>query len=189
MLRIVLLTVPVLVFAAAGDSAAAKRGWLGVYTEDLTQPMLVALDVDHGVLITDVAGESPAARAGLQVGDVILSLDAEKVSDGSALRWAVRDRPEQKVELTIRRKGKDKRLEATLGTRETAEQTASFEWPAIPREALREAKRALREVGPELKKELARSDGALDSLREQMQELRKELDALRKKLTDKQKSE
>jgi hypothetical protein len=184
-----LLVVPVLAIAAAGDSAEAKRGWLGVHTDDLTQPMLVALSLDHGVLITDVAGESPAAKAGVEVGDVIVSLDGQSISDGSALRWAVRDRPEQKVELLVRSKGKDKKLAATLGTRDKVEQTFSFEWPAIPREALREARRALRDVGPDLKRELDHSDETLDSLRKQMGELRNELDELRRKLTQKQKSE
>jgi len=184
-----MLMAPVLALAAAGDSAVSKRGWLGVYTDDLSQPMLVALDIDHGVLITGVADETPAAKAGIEVGDVILSLAGEKISDGSALRWAVRDRPEQKVGITVRRRGKEKKLEVTLGTRELAEQTLDFEWPAIPSEALREAKRALREAGPVLKMKLEHSDLTLDSLRKQMTELRNELDELRKKLTEKQKGQ
>jgi hypothetical protein len=174
--------------SAAGDSTEVKRGWLGVYTDELTKPMLVALDVDHGVLVTEVAEESPAAKAGIEVGDVIVSLDGQSMNDGSALRWAVRDRPEQKVTLNVRRRGKDKKLDVTIGTREGAEQTFSFEWPAIPREALREAERALREAGPSLKRDLDHPDLTLDSLRKQMVELRNELNELRKKLTEKPKS-
>jgi hypothetical protein len=180
---------PVLAFAAAGDSTEAKRGWLGVYTDDLTKPMLVALDIDHGVLVTDVAKESPAAKAGLEVGDVITSLDGQSTSDGSALRWAVRDRPDKKVMVNVHRRGKDRKLDVTLGTREGAEQTFDFQWPALPKEALQEAQRALREAGPSLKRELAQSDLSLDSLRKEMRELRNELNELRKRLTEKQKSE
>jgi hypothetical protein len=174
---------------AAGDSTEVKRGWLGVYTDELTKPMLVALDVDHGVLVTEVAEESPAAKAGIEVGDVITSLDGQETTDGSSLRWAVRDRPDERVVIKVHRRGKDKKLDVTIGTREGAEQTFSFEWPAIPREALREAERALREAGPSLKRELEHSDLSLDSLRDQMLELRKELNDLRKRLSEKQKSE
>jgi membrane-associated protease RseP (regulator of RpoE activity) len=184
--RVLLLVVPVLALGAAGDSTTAKRGWLGVYTDDLAKPMLVALDIDHGVLVTDVVDESPAAKAGIEAGDVILSLDEKSIADGSALRWAVRDKPEQKVGIKFRRRGKDKKLDVTLGTRELAEQAFDFEWPAMPSEALREAKRALREAGPALKLKLEHSDLTLDSLRKQMVELRNELNDLRKKLTEKQ---
>ena len=195
--RFLAVLVPVMALAsaapvgqnAAGDSTLVKRGWFGVYTDELTRPMLVALDVDHGVLVTDVAEESPAAKAGVEAGDVITSLDGQATSDGSALRWAVSDRPEQKVELAVRRRGKDKMLHATLGTREEAEPTFNFEWPAIPREALHEASRALQEAGPNLRQELEHSDVTLDSLRRQMEELRNELNELRKKLTEKQKGE
>ena len=186
--RLLAVLVPVLGYAA-GDSTDAKRGWLGVYTDELSKPMLVALDIDHGVLVTDVAEESPAAKAGLEAGDVITLLDGQSTTDGSALRWAVRDRPDKKVVVKVRRRGKEKKLDVTLGTREGAEQALDFEWQAIPQEAFREAKRVLRDAGPDLKRELERSDLSLDSLRRQMAELRKELNELRKKLTERPKSE
>jgi hypothetical protein len=162
-----------------GDSTGAGNGWLGVQTDNLSEPMLVALSIDHGVLVTDVTAESPAAKAGLEVGDVIVSLDGLKTGDGSDLRWAVRARPEKKVELAIRRKGKDQKLTATLSTREQAEHTFNFDWPAMPKEALREARRALRDLGPDIKKGLEQYDGTLDSLRKQLGELRRELENLR----------
>lgn len=175
--------------SAAGDSTEARRGWLGVYTDELSKPMLVALDIDHGVLVTEVAEESPAAKAGLEPGDVIVSLDGEATDDGSALRWAVRDRPDKAVAVRVRRRGKEKKLQVTLGAREGAEQTFNFQWPEMPREALRAAEKALREAGPALKMKLEHSDITLDSLRKDMAELRKELNELRKRLSEKQKSE
>ena len=186
--RLLAVLVPVLAYAA-GDSTEVKRGWLGVYTDELSKPMLVALDIDHGVLVTDVAEESPAAKAGIEAGDVITLLDGQSTTDGSALRWVVRDRPDKRVVVKVHRRGKDKKLDVTLGTREGGEKTFDFEWQAIPQEALREAKRALQEAGPNLKRELEHSDLSLDSLRKQMVELRKELNELRKKLTEKPKSE
>ena len=172
--RLLAVLVPILAYAA-GDSTEVKRGWLGVYTDELSKPMLVALDIDHGVLVTDVAEESPAAKAGIEAGDVITSLDGQSTSDGSALRWAVRDRPDKKVVVDVHRRGKDKKLDVTLGTREGAEPTFDFEWQEIPQEALRETKRALRQVGPSLKLELERSD----SLRKHSEALREAGRALR----------
>jgi membrane-associated protease RseP (regulator of RpoE activity) len=186
--RILAVLAPMLAFAAS-DSTAAKRGWLGVYTEDLSKPMLVALNIDHGVLVTDVAEESPAAKAGMEAGDVITSLDGDTMTDGSALRWAVRDRPEKKVVVKFLRRGKKDKLDVTLGIREEAEQTFNFEWPAMPREALLKTERALKEVGPKIKLELERSDLSLDSLRDELQQLKKELGELRKKVAEKQKGE
>ena len=186
--RILAVLAPMLALAAS-DSIAAKRGWLGVYTEDLSKPMLVALDIDHGVLVTDVAEESPAAKAGMEAGDVITSLDGDTMTDGSALRWAVRDRPDKKVVVKFLRRGKEKKLDVTLGVREEAEQTFNFEWPAMPREALLKTERALKEIGPGLKLELERSDLSLDSLRKELQQMKKELGELRRKVTDKQKGE
>jgi hypothetical protein len=180
--RMLLALVAAAAFAVAGttgDSTGAGNGWLGVQTDNLSEPMLVALSIDHGVLVTDVTAESPAAKAGLEVGDVIVSLDGLKTGDGSDLRWAVRARPEKKVELAIRRKGKDQKLTATLSTREQAEHTFNFDWPAMPKEALREARRALRDLGPDIKKGLEQYDGTLDSLRKQLGELRRELENLR----------
>ena len=188
MVRFLTVLVPIMAFAA-GDSTEVKRGWLGVYTDELSKPMLVALDIDHGVLVTGVAEGSPAAKAGIEVGDVITSLDGQSPSDGSALRWAVRDRPDKTVVISVHRRGKDKKLDVTLGAREGAEQTFNFEWPAMPQEAVREFQRALREAGPNLKSELEQSDLSLDSLRMEMKELRNELNELRKKLTEQQKSE
>jgi membrane-associated protease RseP (regulator of RpoE activity) len=180
--RVLLVLVAVAALAVAGtadDSTGAGNGWLGVYTDNLSEPMLVALGVDHGVLVADVAAESPAAKAGLAVGDVILSLDGQKTDDGADLRWAVRGRPGRNVDVAIRRKGKDQTLAVVLGVRDQAEHTFSFEWPALPKEALREARRALRDLGPDLKKGLGQYDGALDSLRKEMDELRRELENLR----------
>ncbi len=185
---ILAMLIPVLALAA-GDSAAVKRGWLGVYTEDLGKPMLIALAIDHGVLVTEVAEKSPAANAGIEIGDVITSLDGDAMADGSALRWAVRDRPDQRVAVIVQRRGREKRLDVTLGVREGAEQTFNFEWPAMPQEALREAERALKEAGPSLRRELDRSDLSLDSLREELGQLKRELNELRQKLVEKQKGD
>jgi membrane-associated protease RseP (regulator of RpoE activity) len=174
---------------AADESGAAaeKSGWLGVFTEDLSEPALTALGIEHGTLVAEVAEQSPAVTAGLKSGDIILAVGAEPVSDGSDLRRLVRGRPEQKVELTIRRQGKDQKVSVTLGARDVTERMFKFDWPELPKEAMREYKRVMREVGPGIRKGLAEYDLSLDSLRKEMDGLKKELEALRKQLQSKDK--
>jgi len=169
--------------ATTPDSVTARRGWLGVYTEALSQPMLVALDIGHGVLVTEVAKESPAARAGIETGDVILEIDGEPTHDPADLKYLVRERPAQTVDVALRHKGKDKHVSAVLESRPSTSEVLDFGWPGVPAEALREAGKALREVGPRAKALAQESRGpALDSLRHQLDELRQEIRELRDEL-------
>jgi S1-C subfamily serine protease len=116
----VLFVLPLLAFtpapaeAESADNPQQQRGWLGVYTENLSEAMLVALDIDHGVLIADVADESPAAAVGFEKGDVVVELDGRQIEGASDLRYVVRDRPGRKVVVQIRRRGRPARIDVTL---------------------------------------------------------------------------
>jgi S1-C subfamily serine protease len=70
----------------------------------------------RGVMVDEVTGEGPAARAGLQEGDVITEIDEESVADGDILRSLISSRrPGTTITLTVIR-GQDKlTIEATLG--------------------------------------------------------------------------
>jgi Do/DeqQ family serine protease len=53
-----------------------KRGQIGIRTQDLTPDIAASLDIEHdGALIAQVAGQSSAAKAGLQAGDLIIGID------------------------------------------------------------------------------------------------------------------
>src|SRR5437762_1018606 len=55
-----------------------------------------------GVIITDVAADGPAARAGLKVGDVVTSFDGEAVSESYRLRWlTARTTPGKRVRVGV----------------------------------------------------------------------------------------
>jgi len=62
-----------------------RRGWIGVSVQDLTPKAAnhFRLDHVHGVLVTNVFRRSPAKRAGLQPGDVLLGIDGRKIVDKS----------------------------------------------------------------------------------------------------------
>lgn len=60
-----------------------SRGWLGVYIQFVSDDIskAVGLDKPHGALVTNVMPESPAARAGIEAGDVIVSWAGKTVKD------------------------------------------------------------------------------------------------------------
>lgn len=104
--------------ALVPGSARAADGYLGVHIQDIDETLAAALDLDQaqGVLVNEVVDESPAAKAGLQRGDLILTLDGRDAVDSRRFTRNVRrlDAGEA-VELTILRKGKPMKLEVTLG--------------------------------------------------------------------------
>jgi len=70
---------------------AVKRGWLGLSVVDLTPD--VARNFGRpsysGVMVSEVVSGSPAQRAGLRAGDIILEVDRAPVQRAQALRWKV----------------------------------------------------------------------------------------------------
>jgi C-terminal processing protease CtpA/Prc len=64
--------------------------------------------------VLKVIDDTPADRAGLKAGDVILSIDGKSVADGDDLRRELRARDEGDVDLHIRRKGAERTIKAKL---------------------------------------------------------------------------
>jgi serine protease Do len=94
------------------------RGWLGVSIGDLDPDLADALGVAgrNGARVDAVQPESPAAKAGLKAGDVILTLDGASITGSAGLRNLVAARkPGTKVALKVLRDGKEIALEAVLG--------------------------------------------------------------------------
>jgi Do/DeqQ family serine protease len=99
------------------DSGAVRRGRLGVAVQAVTSDIARSLDLPQvrGALVSSVDEDAPAAEAGLQPGDVILSLDGEPVADYNDLRNQVASRsPGTRVDLGVRRDGRSLSLRATL---------------------------------------------------------------------------
>jgi serine protease Do len=88
------------------------RPWLGAEGQPVTGEVASSLGLrtSGGVLINTIHKGSPAARAGLQVGDVITALRGQAVDDEASLRYRLATLPlEGSVELTIVRKGNQAR--------------------------------------------------------------------------------
>ena len=76
------------VFTQIRKTGRVRRGEIGVYPQTITPLMAEALGVtsDAGAILSDVVPDSPAARAGLQPGDLILALDGKRIENGRQLR-------------------------------------------------------------------------------------------------------
>jgi serine protease Do len=94
------------------------RGWLGVGIQPLTPDLATAfgLKENKGALIAQVEPGSPAAKAGLQQGDVIQQVNGQAVDDARALTLKISQMaPGSTVKLTVLRNGKQQEISATLG--------------------------------------------------------------------------
>ena len=96
----------------------ADRGFLGVHLDDISGQMGDYFEVKDGksVLITEVTEDSPAAKAGLKAGDIIVKLDDEDIASTDQLHQKMAEtKPEQEVQVKVTRKGKGKTMKVTLG--------------------------------------------------------------------------
>lgn len=100
------------------QGARVERAWLGVAGRALTAPEARARGVRNGVLVVAVVPGSPAARAGIREGDVIVRLDEEPMVEWEDLLWAVgRRTPGEVVRLVVVRGGATRTVDVVLGVR------------------------------------------------------------------------
>jgi hypothetical protein len=98
-----------------------KRTWLGVAMSGLTPELQVHFGASEGtgVMVSKVMEESPAEAAGIQVGDVIVSINGVAADSLGAAQKAVREMAEGDTALVeMVRNGSPVSVEAVLGTRE-----------------------------------------------------------------------
>jgi serine protease Do len=94
------------------------RGKLGVGIQDVDQALAetFGLDVPRGALVSSVDKDGPAAKAGLQAGDVILSFDGQPIDTAALLPAAVAGtRPGKSVTLQVWRDRKAREISVKLG--------------------------------------------------------------------------
>jgi serine protease Do len=94
------------------------RGWLGVMIQKITPELKEKLDLkdDKGALVADVSGGGPAAKAGIQRGDVIVAFDGKPVKDSTELPYMVGSTAVGKsVAVDLLRKGQKKTLQVKIG--------------------------------------------------------------------------
>jgi serine protease Do len=108
-----------------------RRGYLGLQMKDVDSADLagrLGLKEVQGVIVTQVFEKGPAAKAGVQNGDVILSLGGTRIKDGLQLQGLVGRSPLNKpAELVIVRDGETRKLEVTI-----EEQPRDYNTPRVP---------------------------------------------------------
>lgn len=94
------------------------RAWLGVWFQSVTPEMgeKFGLENGNGVLISEVIKNSPADKAGLKAGDIIIALNGNKIAGSSEFQGEImyRDVGEE-IELTLLREGNRQKVPVTLG--------------------------------------------------------------------------
>ncbi|TVZ42009.1 serine protease Do/serine protease DegQ [Alteromonadaceae bacterium 2753L.S.0a.02] len=102
------------------ENGEVRRGQIGVGIQDITPDLREAFKLgkgEHGVLVTNVLDDSPAAKAGIQSGDVIIEVAGEKTMSTGQLRSQLGMVPVgDKVKLTVVRNGKKKTVTTTVGS-------------------------------------------------------------------------
>jgi serine protease Do len=104
-----------------------EHGYLGIGINDVTpdNAKFFNLSTDNGAVVTQVASDSPAGRAGLKVGDVITSINGQEISNAGDLQIVVGDStPNTPIKLRVIRDGSPQNVSVTLGELNDNQQTA-----------------------------------------------------------------
>ncbi len=118
----------------AGDDGEVARGWLGVRIQPVGEEIAegFGLDVLKGALVAAVEPDSPAAKAGLKAGDIVLRWDGEEVAKFKDLsRLVAASKAGDEVEVELWRDRGAIELTVVTGLLE-AEKVAAAEAPAGP---------------------------------------------------------
>lgn len=109
------------------DGGKVVRGWLGVYVQKVTPEIASSFDLeeDEGALVSDVEPGSPAAKAGIKRGDVIVEFNGKKVEDITDLTTSTAVTPPgSEATLKIIEDGKTREIAVKLGELPTDEEAA-----------------------------------------------------------------
>jgi serine protease Do len=109
------------------SSGKVTRGFLGIHLQDVDARLAEQLGVDigAGVLVTDVAPDSPAARAGIRREDLILEVAGQPMKSVQVLRNRIAlTEPGTKAEVVVARGGERKTLTVVIGELPGAEAAA-----------------------------------------------------------------
>jgi serine protease Do len=93
-----------------------ERAFLGVRYKAISRDMAILNEIPEGAYVVEVVEDSPAAKAGIEKGDIIVKVDGQKLDekDGGLAKLISRKRPGEKLELEIWRDGKTLKKEVVL---------------------------------------------------------------------------
>ena len=106
------------VIAQLKDKGSVSRGWIGVQIQPVTPDIADSLGLKkaEGALVAEPQANGPAAKAGIESGDVITAVNGETVKDARELARTIGGfAPGAAVKLNVLHKGQDKVINLTLG--------------------------------------------------------------------------
>jgi serine protease Do len=106
------------VIAQLKDKGSVSRGWIGVQIQPVTADIADSLGLKkaEGALVAEPQANGPAAKAGIESGDVITAVNGESVKDARELARTIGGlAPGNAVKLNVLHKGQDKVVNLTLG--------------------------------------------------------------------------
>ncbi|HEX8747157.1 MAG TPA: PDZ domain-containing protein [Pyrinomonadaceae bacterium] len=130
------------------DFASQGGNYLGVTTTEVTRENMGRYNLrePRGMAVTRVAEDSPAARAGIKAGDVIIRFDGEPVTTHNKLQRLISEAaPEQNVRLVISRNGAEQEVTATIARRKSGYQSIFESYP-VQQQGAEQARRALEDL-------------------------------------------
>jgi len=106
------------IVAQLKDKGTVSRGWIGVQIQPVSQDIAdnLGLKKAEGAMVLEPQADSPAAKAGIESGDVITAVNGEAVKDPRELARTIGNLgPNATVKLNVLHQGKDKTVSLTLG--------------------------------------------------------------------------
>jgi S1-C subfamily serine protease len=105
--------------SAQGGSSVVRRPWLGAKLQAVTPEIADSLNLKRptGALVANITAKSPAARAGLRAGDLIVGVDGQPVDDVNAFDYRFATKPlGGQAQLGVMRGGREVKLPVALET-------------------------------------------------------------------------
>jgi serine protease Do len=168
MKKLVALTIILLPLIAFAEETVV--GYLGISGRGLNEAMQTALNLDYGVLVEKVYEDSPAELGGINIGDVIVKIDTEKMIDFEDVRSIVQEHPGKTLKIGISRSGKNISRTVELGQREKKRIKIDIDIPDLC-----ELKALFGRGTEELQDEL-------EGLKKMVEDLKAEVDELKKQI-------
>src|SRR5579871_3103559 len=103
--------------SAQGGSAVVRRPWLGAKLQAVTPEIADSLNLKRpvGALVSSIAARSPAARAGMRTGDLVVSVDGQEVDDVNAFDYRFATKPlGGQTQIGVMRGGREIKLAVAL---------------------------------------------------------------------------
>ncbi|KAA0971052.1 Do family serine endopeptidase [Aureimonas fodinaquatilis] len=122
------------------ENGSVQRGWLGVQIAPISDDIAdaVGLSDDKGAIVTLPESDTPAAKAGIQTGDIITAVNGETVAGPRELAKMIATfRPDTEVDITIWRDNAAQDVKVKLGDISSLDEAASLSGgaPAVPTDA------------------------------------------------------